>query len=710
MFLAHQFSFRFPFDLERRDFSCALRGLPLILVCIALLSATAQGQAQTALTPIEIITSDGTPPLAREGVKSGEDEFKVAGENMTTPENTFFLEFDDTFTHLGDWRYQGFSITGGNVSFVLRFATDSTADGSIIPADQLSSFTNNQTYNGWGFDNQFGTRYVTLGPGQYYLAARNQVSGSNKIRIELDNQITEVPGFRYYDQYMLEARTVSANGGLLWQGFSIQQNIRYFVDGANSGVESYIIPASEITKFRNRQAFTYYVDYSDTGGGTNAPGNFEITLPPGEYYLCFRNQTTLSKAVTYVTERWVDTRFNWGPPPPPPPPNATPTPTPTPVPTPTPTPTPAGSSTVQFTLTSDSVSEGAGFKTVTATRSGNTQLAASVNYATSDTAGLAACNVVSGKASERCDYGTSLGTLRWAAGEGSTKTFSIPVVDDRHPEGNETFTVSLSGPVSTNIGANSLLTINITDNGNDSSTATNPIDDASFYINEQYIDFLSRLPDGTGFQNWMATLGSCPGGGYGTQNPDCDRIKIAMSTFQSVEFQSRGYWAYRFYEVAFGRRPNYAEFIPDMAQVGGQKSPAEEVLSKDQFMNDFSLRSEFTNKYNSTAGNPTAYVDLLLQTAGLPSHFMRGTWISNLQTGQKTRPQVLREIVESKEVEDKFYVRGFVSMMYYGFLRRDPDPTGFQNYVNKLNATWDPRGVTFDFIYSAEYLGRFGKP
>jgi probable HAF family extracellular repeat protein len=370
-------------------------------------------------------------------------------------------------------------------------------------------------------------------------------------------------------------------------------------------------------------------------------------------------------------------------------------------------------SSLQLSASNFSVSEVGGVATITVTRTGDTTGAATINYTTSDTAGLASCNPSqsgqTGKASERCDYSTSLGTLRWAAGDSSSKTFTIPLVNDLHAEGNETFNVTLFNPSGASLGTISTAVLTIEDD-DQSNPTQNPIDTPSFFINEQYLDFLGRLPDAGGFANWMATLGGCPGGGYGTQNSDCDRIKIAMSTFQSAEFQSRGYWAYRFYEVAFGRRPSYNEFIPDMALVGGSKSPTEESLSKDQYMADFILRSEFTQKYNSTLNNPTAYVDLLLQTAGLATHPLRSQLISQLQAGQKTSAQVLREIVESKEVEDRFYVRGFVSMMYYGFLRRDPDPTGFQNYVDQLNQTWDPRKVTFDFIYSPEYMGRFGKP
>jgi subtilisin family serine protease len=371
---------------------------------------------------------------------------------------------------------------------------------------------------------------------------------------------------------------------------------------------------------------------------------------------------------------------------------------------PTPTETPA----LQLSAASYSIGEGAGAATLNVVRSGDASSAATINYATGDTAGLNSCSQTSGKASERCDYATSVGTLRWAAGEGGTKSFTVPITDDQNVEGAEAFTVTLSGATRVPLGSQSAATINIMDNDTN-GFAPNPIDDIPFFIRQQYIDFLGRLPDPTGFNNWVATLQGCPDGGYGMNHPTCDRVHVAKSTYQSVEFQTRGYWAYRFYEVAMGRKPNYAEFVPDMAQVGGPKSPQEEALSKDQFINQFVHRSEFTHRYGSLA-DPAQYVDALLQTAGVPNLSIRSSLISGLQSNQKTREQVLREIVESQEVEDRFYIRGFVSMMYYGFLRRDPDPVGFDNYVLKLNQTGDPRAMTFDFIYSSEYRSRFGQP
>ena len=85
-------------------------------------------------------------------------------------------------------------------------------------------------------------------------------------------------------------------------------------------------------------------------------------------------------------------------------PTTTPTPTPTPTTTPTPTPTPTPN-VVQFSSSNYGVVEACTTVTITVNRVGNTSGAASVDYFTS---------VVT--ASERRDYITAIGTLRFAAG------------------------------------------------------------------------------------------------------------------------------------------------------------------------------------------------------------------------------------------------------------------------------------------------------
>jgi uncharacterized repeat protein (TIGR01451 family) len=361
--------------------------------------------------------------------------------------------------------------------------------------------------------------------------------------------------------------------------------------------------------------------------------------------------------------------------------------------------------TVQFAVSSVSENEAHGSVQIGVTRTGDLAGAATVNFITHDTAGLAACNAVNGKASERCDYGSAAGTLRFAAFEGN-KTIVIPIVNDANVEGDETFTIALTTTVGAQMSSPESITVTITDD--DTTTATqNPIDGVEPFVTQQYFDFLGRLPDSVGFSNWVATLSGCPQGGFGENlNPSCDRVHVSSGFFLSDEFRGRGYFAYRFYEVAFDRRPLYAEFVPDMAQVGGAQSPQSELLSKAAYTDAFAQRFEFLIRYSGTSN--TAYVEALEQNAEI-TVTNKADLIAALTSGQKTRGQVLREIVESKAVEDKFFIRAFVAMQYFGYLRRDPDTIGYNNWVTTL--TNDPsnfRHMIFGFLFSDEYRGRFG--
>ena len=364
-----------------------------------------------------------------------------------------------------------------------------------------------------------------------------------------------------------------------------------------------------------------------------------------------------------------------------------------------------GSSSVQFSSGSYSVGEAANFLSVDVTRAGDTAGPATVNYATSDVAGLTNCMVANGIASERCDYGTTVGTLRFAAGE-TTKSIIIPIVNDALVEGNETFSLRLSGPMGTTLGALQTATVTIVDN--DGAPATqNPIDGVNFFVTQQYIDFLGRLPDSTGLANWTNTLGNCPNGGFGEfDNPDCDRVHVSAGFFLSPEFQQRGYFAYRFYEVALDRRPTYVEFVPDMAQVGGPQSPESELLSKAAYTNAWMQRPEFKSRYDGLSNS--AYVNALEANAEVAIS-NKATLIAALDGGTMNRGQVLRNIVENTAVANQFFNRAFVAMQYFGYLRRDPDTIGFQNWLNTLNANPSNfRHMIFGFLFSTEYRQRFG--
>jgi hypothetical protein len=395
--------------------------------------------------------------------------------------------------------------------------------------------------------------------------------------------------------------------------------------------------------------------------------------------------------------------------------SATPTPTPTPTATPSPTPTPTTTPTpppppptLQFSQTSQTVNEDAKSVTVTVTRAGDTTGASSVDFTTDDTAAPNPCSTVEGKANQRCDYTTAIGTLNFAAGE-TSKTFSIFITDDNWKEGDETFTVSLHNPVGGIMGTPATATITILDNDATQSNS-NPIDVTNFFVRMQYIDFLYREPDQAGFNDWTSLLNGCANRNNSDPNSPsakCDRTTVSSNFFRSDEFQIKGYFVHRFYRVAFARIPTYLEFIRDLRRVTG--ATAQEVnASKDAYTNEYAARSDFHARYDSKTNDQ--YVDALQQNVGVTVSNSQQLK-DDLNAGRKTRADVLRAIVESNEVGNAEFNGGFIAAEYFGYLRRDPDTQGFNNWMTYLTAhPGDYRTMVYGFVNSDEYRLRFGKP
>jgi len=228
------------------------------------------------------------------------------------------------------------------------------------------------------------------------------------------------------------------------------------------------------------------------------------------------------------------------------------------------------------------------------------------------------------------------------------------------------------------------------------------IDDSDFFIQQHYNDFINRMPEPQGFQAWLNIMNTCQAG-----NTTCDRIEVSSAFFRSPEFQGRGYFIFRFYIAALGRNAFFAEFMPDLRRVSGFQDDAQLEASKVAFVNDFVNRPEFKQKYDAVT-TPTAYVDGLLQTAGLPNHPLRGAWIDLLTQGKATRAEVLRGLMDSTEVYNKFYNTAFVVMQYFGYLRRDTDIL-YKEWIKIMDGNGgDYRGMISGFMNSKEYRQRFG--
>ena len=389
---------------------------------------------------------------------------------------------------------------------------------------------------------------------------------------------------------------------------------------------------------------------------------------------------------------------------------------------------------MQFNSSTYSASEGDNPKqiNVTVTRTGDTSGGASANYRTIDFSGGSSCTSNSSNASSRCDFESTAGDIVFAPGEAS-KVITIPVIDDSYPDGQESFQIQLSNIVGASFGTPTLANVTITDN--DAVLGPNQINEAGYFVRQNYIDFLNREPDASGLAFWIGEITQC---GSDAQCIEIKRINVSAAFYLSIEFQETGFLIHRLYKAVLGDASGTSnfggqshtlkvpmvrsdEFIADSRRIGegvivGQ--PGWELKlenNKQKFIAEFIQRIRFIALTGST---PARFVDQLNENAGFPlNQSERDQLVADLTFGIKTQAQVLREVAEDRDLEAAEKNRAFVLMQYFGYLRRDPnvnpdsDYTGYEFWLTKLNdfgGNFINAEMVKAFITSTEYRERFG--
>ncbi len=364
----------------------------------------------------------------------------------------------------------------------------------------------------------------------------------------------------------------------------------------------------------------------------------------------------------------------------------------------------------QLDVAEREIPEAARVKTVNVLRLGDTSTAATVDYATAD-----------GTATERADYTTARGTLRFEPGE-TQKSFDVLLTDDGLAETTEGFTVNLSnptGPVALNTPAATVV-LSILDD-DQPPPASNPIDTSEFFVRQHYQDFLNRQPDAAGLAFWVNEIESC---GANAQCREVKRVNVSAAFFLSIEFQETGYLVYRLYWMSLGREPRYAEFIRDTQEIGrgivvGQGDwQARLAANRQSFAEAWMARPDIKAIFDGLSN--LSYVLRLFQYANLtPTVAERDALVAALDSGAKTRTRVLLDVADNETFKRQQFNRAFVLMEYFGYLRRNPDDSpdghlgGYFFWLGKLeefHGDYVRAEMVKAFISSAEYRGRFGQP
>jgi hypothetical protein len=292
------------------------------------------------------------------------------------------------------------------------------------------------------------------------------------------------------------------------------------------------------------------------------------------------------------------------------------------------------------------------------------------------------------------------------------------------------------------------------------------IDDADFFVQDHYVDFLRRFPDAPGQAFWTGEITQCSDpakrnpGETQAQCTDRKRENTSGAFFMSPEFQYTGSFAVRVNWGSLGQnravgqkcivgqhsgldavcRPLYSQYITDMATltngiVVNNALDANKInQNKRTFVNQFITRSDFLAVYpaNMTAAQ---YVDALSAATGVALTSQERTDLialvgnpggDSLCSGfTDGRGCVLYKMVDGATVVSEGVVTFntrygqvyynqtfnpvFVYMQYLGYLRRNPDQGGFDFWLGKLNfyGNFGDAQMVRAFIVSPEYRDRW---
>jgi hypothetical protein len=261
-----------------------------------------------------------------------------------------------------------------------------------------------------------------------------------------------------------------------------------------------------------------------------------------------------------------------------------------------------------------------------------------------------------------------------------------------------------------------------------------------YFVHQQYMDFLDREPDASGFAFWSNEISSCASD---LQCLELKRVNTSAAFYLSIEFQRTGYMIERLYKTAYGDSAGTSatgsthqlpvpivhlnELLIDTRQINlgvvvlqpGWSTVLE--TNTQNFLAQFVQRPRFQSALPMSL-TPADFVNKLDENAGHVLTANERAALVGLFGGasdtkdRSARAQVLRTVADNRNLYESEFNKAFVLIQYFGYLRRDPndgpdsDYSGYEFWLNKLhsfNGNYVSAEMVKAFISSIEYRQRF---
>ena len=234
------------------------------------------------------------------------------------------------------------------------------------------------------------------------------------------------------------------------------------------------------------------------------------------------------------------------------------------------------------------------------------------------------------------------------------------------------------------------------------------VSDVENFVTRFYQQCLSREPDTAGLNGWVNDLNN------GLKAGDT----LAEAFVFSSEFQNRNTSNSEFltilYKAFFNREPDtsgYNYWVNDMSNGASRSEVLAGFTSAQEFINlcqDYGI----SPKAPSNNDNPvTEFVTRFYQqclnrepdTAGLNG------WVNDLNGGLKAGDTLAEAFVFSSEFQNRNTSNSeFLTILYKAFFNRDPDASGYNNWINSMSSGTGRSEVLAGFTSAQEFINLCG--